>query len=450
MFNWILTHSPILYFTQSLWRDEAFSILTAQKPILSFIGQLNFEPPFYYVLLHFWIKVVGTSEIAVRSLSLLGFILACVVVIYWAEAQFEKHWLSWFVPITFFLNPMLLYYAFEIRAYGWLIFFSTLSIYAYTQKKYWLLSLANIFAFYTHSYALFIPFIQCVHYVATIKHKRQYLKKLLFLKDKYFLGLVVNGFSILPWFIPIIEEAKKMRPTWYYPVDLQLIKSVLGNIFVGYDGTPGGLWGYTATLSLIIAALCVYALFLQKKRHEVSYLFTAIFLPLIIIIGVSFVKPMFVNRYVIFVTIAEVLLIGYALYTIQQKTLQKIAAVLLLIFILGVSFYLPSRKAKLDIRHTIQIAESQMKNTDMLYIKSPLLFFESFYYAKDKSRIFLYNPSQSPFPWYVGETAFSTSQMRATLPAYPSRAIMIEDDGSISISYTYYTTSTQTELPQKK
>ena len=126
MLNWFLTHSPILYFTQSLWRDEVFSIFLAQQPLSVFLPKLSFEPPLYYILLHFWIKFFGTSEIAVRSLSLLGFSLSVIVIIHWAEKLFRSHWLSWGLPVVFFINPMLFYYAFEVRTYGWYILFIVL------------------------------------------------------------------------------------------------------------------------------------------------------------------------------------------------------------------------------------------------------------------------------------------------------------------------------------
>ena len=135
MFSWLIQHSPLFYLTQSLWRDEAFSILAAQRPLSFIFNNLGVEPPIYYVILHFWIKLFGSGEIAVRSLSFLGFALATVVVIFWAEKLFHKHFLSWYLPVFFFINPMLLYYAFEIRMYGWFMFFAVLSLYGYSEKN---------------------------------------------------------------------------------------------------------------------------------------------------------------------------------------------------------------------------------------------------------------------------------------------------------------------------
>lgn len=440
MLDWLLTHTPLFYLVQSFWRDEAFSVLTAEKPLASVIGSLNFEPPFYYILLHIWIRIFGESEIAARSLSLVGFSLATCVVILWAEKRFRSHWLSWIFPVLFFINPMLLYYGFEVRAYGWFMFFSTLSLFAYGQKKYWLTALANILGFYTHSYAIFIPFVQCLHYLLSSTKKEK----------KYFQSLILTGISIAPWFIPIYEEAKKMRPTWYYPVDLQLVRSVLGNMFTGYDGTPGGLWSNTFILSIILLGVFYLAFKIKEQRREISYFLFMIFLPLFIVIGISFIKPLFVNRYLIYVSIAEMFLVGYALFSIKNSLLQKMLTLFVFLFMIYINIYFPQHKAKLDIRSTIIEANLLKGPNDLIYVSSPLIFFETVYYSKDRSNVYLYNPDHGEFPWYVGETAFSQSQMAYDLPEYPKRAIFIGLDRSITISYKMNTPQTLNTTAQEK
>jgi hypothetical protein len=135
------------------------------------------------------------------------------------------------------------------------------------------------------------------------------------------------------------------------------------------------------------------------------------------------------------VTIAELFLIGYAITALKNPLMQKILTGLILIFFVSVNIYFPDKKAKLDIRSTVMEANAIRGPNDVLYVVSPLNYFESVYYTKDRENVFLYNPSHTPFPWYVGDTAFSTSQMADQLPQYPKRAIMINPDGTISISY---------------
>jgi len=89
MLNFLTHYTPLFYLVQSLWRDEAFSILLSERSPLWFITKV-FDPPLYYILLHYWMKIFGESEIATRSLSILGFALATVVVIY-GQKNYSKN-----------------------------------------------------------------------------------------------------------------------------------------------------------------------------------------------------------------------------------------------------------------------------------------------------------------------------------------------------------------------
>ncbi|MFH1085526.1 MAG: glycosyltransferase family 39 protein, partial [Chloroflexota bacterium] len=59
---------------QSLWNDEGTSVALAQRdlPTIALHASQDIHPPLYYVLLHGWIGLVGTSEFAVRALSALA------------------------------------------------------------------------------------------------------------------------------------------------------------------------------------------------------------------------------------------------------------------------------------------------------------------------------------------------------------------------------------------
>lgn len=433
MWNWIFTHSPLLYFTQSLWRDEAFSLLVAQKP-LSFIFQnLTFEPPVYYILLHYWTRVFGTSEIAARSLSLLGFTLATVVVISWSEKLFNKHWLSWFTPLLFFTNPMLLYYAFEIRTYGWYIFFAVLSLYACSQSKWRLWVAASILGFYTHTYFLFFFIAQVLHW--SVLNRRKLLKPLKLFHEPMIASSILIVSIMLPWLIRVMKETSVFANSWYFPVNFNLVKSVLGNMYLGYEGTPWYLWGFTANLSLFLLAAFFLAVSKKKTRARNTFFLFCVFVPLAIVVGVSFFKPLFVNRYLIGVTVAEVFLLVLAIESINNHLLQKLGAWCLVLGVLAFNTWYPPQHAKLNIRATIQEVNALKGKSDVILAQSPLIFFETIYYADKGSRVFLYNPQNSPFPWYVGGVLVTEDQMISDLPVYPTRAFLVAEDGSYSIAY---------------
>lgn len=436
MFNWLLGHSPLLYLTQSIWRDEAFSILAASRP-LSFIFQnLGIEPPLYYLILHFWMKLFGTSEIAVRSLSFLGFGFATLIVITWAEKLYKRHWLSWYLPLLFFLNPMLLYYAFEVRTYGWYMFFAVLSFFAYQQKQWKLLIIANVLGFYNHTYMLFVPVSQGVYWLIVNRGKIVRARWRAIVRDPTVRSLFIAFLLMVPWGIRIVQQSVYLTHTWYFPVDIQLVKSVLGNMFVGYEGTPWYLWPFTAYLSLILLCLFVFSLKPSATRRRNLFFFLMVIVPLILVIGVSFIKPLFVNRYLIPVTIAEVFLIVAAIAAMKRKLFQYLTAGCFLLFSIGFNIGYPALHAKVNIRKTFQEVNALRGKQDVVLAQSPLVFFESVYYSSDPKRVYLYNPGNVAFPVYVGSALVSSSQMALTYPPYPMRGFLIHEDGTFDIVYT--------------
>ena len=435
MWDFLFHHTPLLYLTQSAWRDEAFSILLAMRSPLYFIPKLAFEPPLYYLLLHFWMKLFGTSEIAARALSLVGFALANVVVIIWAERLFKKHWLSWFLPVFFFFNPQLLYYAFEIRAYGWYMFFAVTSMFAYWEKRRALYVVSTTLGLYTHTYMIIVPAVQVIHYL--LIHHKTLFTKANFWFDRQIRVFALTAILIAPWITKVIIDFPRLQESWYFPIDEQSIKSVLGNIFVGYEGTPADLWKFTAWLSVLFVAIALTALmWAKKKRARNGFFFLMVFVPVATILGISWYKPLFVNRYVMPSTIAQVFLIVFAIELIRHKTIQKIAAIVALVFVLGFNLWYPSRHPKKDMRSTIYEVQGLMGPHDVILTDSPLILFETLYYSRDPSRVFWYNPEGIPFPWYIGDIAFSPSRVARELPPYPIRAFVIHRDTLFEVAYS--------------
>jgi hypothetical protein len=60
------------FFARSdLWADEVLSVNISRLPLSDLEGALRQDgaPPLYYALLHFWMRIFGTGNHAVRALS---------------------------------------------------------------------------------------------------------------------------------------------------------------------------------------------------------------------------------------------------------------------------------------------------------------------------------------------------------------------------------------------
>ncbi len=114
----------------SLWADEGNSVAQAMRPLPQLIqhAALDIHPPLYYILLHGWVRVFGTSEFALRSLS--AFAGVGVVFLTWLVAKYLWGRTTAFVAgLLAACHPFLVYYAQEVRMYIFLALWSTLAAY---------------------------------------------------------------------------------------------------------------------------------------------------------------------------------------------------------------------------------------------------------------------------------------------------------------------------------
>ena len=104
---------------QSLWMDEA---LTAYETHSSFGGMLGTvahvetTPPLYFVLIWAWAHVFGSGEVGLRSLSTLAGI-ALVPIAFVSARELFSRWAGVLAAAFVAVNPFLVWYSQEARAY---------------------------------------------------------------------------------------------------------------------------------------------------------------------------------------------------------------------------------------------------------------------------------------------------------------------------------------------
>ena len=116
---------------QSLWNDEGTSVAVAQRDLVTIARDAaqDIHPPLYYELLSSWVRLFGTSEAAVRSLSaLLG--VGLVALLYPLGRLLAGRWAGLAAAFLAAINPFQVYYSQEARMYMLLAVLSSLAVYA--------------------------------------------------------------------------------------------------------------------------------------------------------------------------------------------------------------------------------------------------------------------------------------------------------------------------------
>jgi mannosyltransferase len=116
--------------SQSYWYDEAATVHLMRLPfgsMLSGIGSQESTPPLYYVLAWLWSKLFGTGEAGLRSLSALAG-TAVIVIAYLCGRELVSRRAGLIAAALAAVNPFLIWYSQEARAYMLLVALSGASL----------------------------------------------------------------------------------------------------------------------------------------------------------------------------------------------------------------------------------------------------------------------------------------------------------------------------------
>jgi mannosyltransferase len=117
--------------SSSLFSDETFSWHAAAGTlgeVFSRVRATENTPPGYYLLLHFWIRVVGSdSEWTMRFLSVLAAI-AFVAAVWWLGRLLAGDAVGLLAGLLAALSPLVVQYAQDVRAYIFVMLFTVVAV----------------------------------------------------------------------------------------------------------------------------------------------------------------------------------------------------------------------------------------------------------------------------------------------------------------------------------
>jgi mannosyltransferase len=151
--------------SQSYWGDEALTVSEIRTPLdgmLSLVLGQETTPPLYFVLAWGWAKVFGSGEAGLRSLSALAG-TAMVPLAYLAAARLFSRRVGVIAAALTALNPFLIWYSQEARAYAVYMTLTALSFLCFvvalrSREVRWLAGWAVVsaLALTAHFFAVFL------------------------------------------------------------------------------------------------------------------------------------------------------------------------------------------------------------------------------------------------------------------------------------------------------
>lgn len=337
----LILMSSYCIFNGYIWQDEAFSIALSKKSILEImkISMNDVHPPLYYIILKFGISIlnpfINNIQISSKIVSFIPYILMHIISITLIEKLFGK-FTSFLFSIFSLGMPVFLTYAIEIRMYSYSYLFITLTM-IYTLKiieeknnvNFIYLGIFTVLSLYTHYFsALTCVIIYAILMVYLILKDSKKLK--LFFTTSFLVSL-----SFTFWLYNFIQSLSSRIAS-----DFWIQKPSLKDI-ISYIKFPFSLMklNFISYFLIIITYMIIIFSFKKIKKHIIYFPFSILFILTTIGTLISiFIKPIFINRYMIVALgcfwLSISLMINYS-FNSKQKYVISTIYLILSIFVIG-------------------------------------------------------------------------------------------------------------------
>ena len=226
--------------TESLWADEGLSVATVSGNFVEMKNRLtrSIHPPLYYLVLHGWTRLFGTSEVAVRFPSVLFGLISILLAYNIGKELFSQN-VGLLTSLMVAISPFHIRYAQEARNYSLLFMLSLISLFYFIKmlkKDSWqttiLYSISSLLLIYTHVYGLFTILTYNVYVI---------LRKTILSKDHtpslthWLFAQCLLVLPFLPWINVIIHHVLHRQRSGSWQVAPSLF--TLGASFFVYAGS---------------------------------------------------------------------------------------------------------------------------------------------------------------------------------------------------------------------
>ena len=280
--------------------DEPFSLYHANGDLKYLLELLKWEnnPPLFFIILHFWIKIFGIGVISARFLPMI-FSSLVVIFIYKTGKKYVNQVAAIGASLLYTFSNQNIMEAHDARVYSLFVLLTCASMYFYLsmidsgkKHKYLIaLTITNILLIYSHYLAFFVILTQVIFTLVITQVRKKIFRQ-------YLISFGIMLLAYLPYLYIFL-----IRLTTTLHDGLSAEKSKLYHLYFLLEA----FCNYHPTIAvLFLIILATFAVFLFVKRQTLSVQQIIIIgwfvIPYVLMFLISYKLPMTIPRYMIFIT----------------------------------------------------------------------------------------------------------------------------------------------------
>lgn len=350
---------------QSFWRDEMDAVLFASRSpsdLARMYVSVGDNGPLYFTVLHVWLLTAGTSDFAARFLSVIAGV-ATIPVLYVLGARLVSRWTGALAALLLAGAPYHIWYSQEAKMYSLVALVATLSVLllhraihasSWGPWFFWLLLVST--GFYLHYFMALLIVAEAFAIVWAWRAGFPGARR----GGAVLAALTIPFLPLAVWEIPLLLRG---QATSYDPFSPgSLISILLDKFSVGMEHS-------TAWSTLLFAFLFVAGLALpgEADAREGRLLLIGWFaLPLALYLIVSLRITVFLDRYLIIILPAFVLVLGRGLSAVAQRSVVVTTVASLGIAVLWLPGVWTPTPLKQDFKRSVAYLEQHYSREDTL------------------------------------------------------------------------------------
>jgi mannosyltransferase len=301
----------------SIWFDEAFSAYIIQFSYWDIARYTanDVHPPFYYWVLKSWALLFGSSDLALRSMSIF-FGAGVITSAFFLTRKLFSRSIAWVALLLLVLSPMVIRYSDEARMYtlaALIIFIATYVLIRATQenkRRLWVVyGLLVALGMWTHYFTAFAWLAHWAWRVVTTRQKgdtgKVYWKK--FFSKGWVLAYSIAAVVFLPWLVVMGYQLSVVQASgfWIGPVSVNSPSNYLTNFFYYLEYYQTQSWLAFLLIGIVALTIAllpkVYRKLSEKERSSFLLVSSLAWVPgiLLFILSLPPLRPSFVERYLI-------------------------------------------------------------------------------------------------------------------------------------------------------